>query len=106
MNGHGGAHNKAKTILKKSMTMAFYSEEEQLCLESDVVLGASLLQVRDGMWFSRNESPYNTALQPIAFTSKSLTNTDTSYINTERKALGIPHGPEKLHYYSFPTRSV
>ena len=37
--------------------MEFYNEKEQLYLETDAMvvgLGASLLQVRDEMWFLRN----------------------------------------------------
>ena len=33
---------------------------------------ASLLQMRDGMWFQRKEAPDSAALWPIAFASKSL----------------------------------
>ena len=48
----------------------------KLNLETDALgvgLGISLPQVKDRMQFSRNETPDNAALQPIAFTSKSLT---------------------------------
>ena len=42
--------------------MAFYNEKELLYLEVDALglgLRASLLQVRAGMWFQRNEAPNN-----------------------------------------------
>ena len=45
-------YNRAK--VKKNATIMFYNEKEQLYLETDILcvgLGASLLQVRDGMWF-------------------------------------------------------
>ena len=46
--------------------MAFYNEKEQLYLETEYVsvvsLGASLLNMRNGMQFPRNEAPDNTAL--------------------------------------------
>ena len=44
----------------KNATMAFYSEKLQFNLEIDASgagQGASLLQVRDRMWFPRNEGP-------------------------------------------------
>ena len=69
-----------KAIIKKDDTIAFYNEKAQLYLETDVLamgLWASLLQVRDGMWFPRKEAPDNAALQPIAFVSKSLSSADT-----------------------------
>ena len=54
--------------------MAFCNEKEQLYLETNVLgVGASLLQIWDGMQFSWNEAPDNAALQSIAFGSKSLT---------------------------------
>ena len=43
----------------------------------------------------RNEVPDNAALQAIAFISKTLISMETCYSNTEREALGIPHGLEK-----------
>ena len=42
--------------------MAFYNEEEQLCLETDasgVGIGAIFLQVRGGIQIPRNEAQYN-----------------------------------------------
>ena len=48
-----------------SVVMAFYIEKDQLYLEKDascVSLGASFLQMRDGMWFPRNEAPNNAVL--------------------------------------------
>ena len=50
--------------------MVFYNEKEQLYLETNA-LGASLLQVRDSIWFLRNEAPNSAALLPMEFVSKS-----------------------------------
>ena len=59
--------------------MKFY-RKEQPYLEVDasgVILGAGLLQVRDKMQFPEDEAPDNSALRPIALTSKNLTNSKT-----------------------------
>ena len=55
---------------------------------SSVGLGTSLLQKRDGMWFTRNETPTNATLWPKVFVSKSLTSAETHYSNIDREALG------------------
>ena len=60
--------------------MAFYNEKEQLYLKigaEGVRLGKILLYTSKGMWFQRNEVPYNAALQPITFTSKGPANTES-----------------------------
>ena len=44
------------------------------------------------MQFPKDEAPHNTALQPIAFTSKSLNSVHTLYSNIKRDALGIIRG--------------
>ena len=66
--------------MKKSASMAFYQEREELYMEtnpSDEGLGAHLLQVRNRMWFPQNEAPVKTTLQPIVLASKSLTIAET-----------------------------
>ena len=55
--------------------------------EPGVSVGTSFLQVRDKMLFPRNEALGNAVPQPIRFTSKSLTNTETYHSSLERKAL-------------------
>ena len=42
-------------------------------------LRETLLQVRNGMWFPRDETPDNAVLCPIAFASKSLISAETQY---------------------------
>ena len=56
-------------------------------MESDalgVSLGASILHVRDRMWFPRNEAPVNAAMQSIVFTSEILTSAETCYSNMDK----------------------
>ena len=61
-------------------------------LESDasnVDLRKSLLNMRDGMQFPKNETPSNMALWQVAFTRKILTSVENCYSNIEREALVI-----------------
>ena len=65
---------QSQNIIKKNATMVFYNEKEQLYLETDasgVGLGASVLHMRDRMWFPRNEAPDRSVLWQIVFASKS-----------------------------------
>ena len=69
--------------------MKFYDTSRPLYLETDASsfgLGARFLQVRDGM--NNERIPDNASLCPIAFTSKSLSNTEQHYNNIEQEALG------------------
>ena len=55
----------------------YNEKEQQLYMETDVSgVGLGAVQVRDVMWFSRNEAHDNAALWPISITSKSLTSID------------------------------
>ena len=47
------------------------------------------------------DCPHDGAPGNTAFAIKSLSSTETRYNNIEREALGILHGLEKFHYYSF-----
>ena len=66
-----------------------------------VVVRAGLLQVRDRIQFSRNETPDNAALKPIVFVSKGLTQTESQYSNIERETLDILHFLQNFHNYCF-----
>ena len=55
-------------------------------LETDasrVSLGAALLQLCDNTTWQKGMAPENTILQPIMFTSKSLTGAEWRYSNIE-----------------------
>ena len=83
--------------------MAFY-EKEELYLETDALgmgLGASLLQVKDGMWFPGNKASDIAVIWPITFVNKSLTSAKNQHNLIDRKALGIQHGLENFHYCCF-----
>ena len=93
----------------KNTTMAFLSKKEQVYVKRDVLgvsLIASPLQLRDDMWFPRNEVPDHVVLWPLAFASKCLTGAEKCYSNIEREAIDILHGLEKFHYYCFTMTSA
>ena len=69
--------------------MSFDNKKEVISGNGCLGVGqeANFLQVRDGMCFPGNKVPYNAMLQPIFFTSKSLTFSEIHYSNMEREAL-------------------
>ena len=75
---------KAETVIKKNAAMAFYSQKEQLYLETNalgVSLGAGLVQVRDRPQYPKNDAPDSATLWPVIFVSKRLTSGETHYSN-------------------------
>ena len=88
-------YDKTKSLIKADACMEFYDETKSLYLETDasgIGLGAALIQTRDGSSCLKDSIPNNTILQPIVFTSKSLTCAECRYSNIENEALGILHG--------------
>ena len=66
---------KVKNIIRQDACIKFYDASKSLYLETDTYgmrLGASLLQVRDGMNCGLDKVPDNTALHSNALTRKSL----------------------------------
>ena len=66
--------------------MKFYDADRLLYLETDISgigLGAGLLQVMDGMNCRQEKIPDNAILQPIAFTSKTLSSAEWHDRNIE-----------------------
>ena len=64
-NTYQNIHDKTKDFIKNNATVAFYNEKEQQYWERDVSsagLGTSLLQMRDGMVFPRDEAPNSAVL--------------------------------------------
>ena len=109
-NTYQKLYKSAKVIIRKDASMKFYNEREKLYLEintSGVRLGAGLPQTRERMCFPKGEEPDNSALWPIAYTSKSLISAKIYYNYNERDALHILHSIEKFHHYCFiPNISV
>ena len=81
--------------------MKFYNEKEKQYLEIDVSgvsFKAGPLQVRETMQFPKDRAHDNSALQQIAFASKSLTRAETGCSNIKKR-----YTPwiRKIHYYCF-----
>ena len=95
---------KAKSLITVDICMKLYNDTKLLYLEtnaSGLGLGAALLQLHDNTTCQKGMAPDNAILCPIAFASKSLTGADWRYSNIEQETLGILHGLEKFHHYSF-----
>ena len=88
-NTYQKPYKRAKSLIKKDAFTTFYNEKDQLYPEIamlGVSLRASLLQVRDGMQFLKDEAPNNRQPQPIAFTSRSLTSVETWLSNIKGRS--------------------
>ena len=99
-----GLYDKGTHIIRLDACMEYYGVSNSLFLETDASggsLGASMLQIRDGMNCRWDEISDNKAFFPIAFSSKSLSSTEWWYSNVEWEALGILHGLQKFHHYCF-----
>ena len=70
---------------------------------SGIGLGTGLLQVRDGMKCTHDDTLDNTLLQQIDFASKSLSSAEQCYSNIEQEALGILHKLGKFNHHCFVT---
>ena len=97
-------YERAKSLVKEEKCTKYYNIRKPLYLETDawgLGLGATLLQARDDLNCGYDEVLGNTMLWPIAFTSKSLSNTEWLYNNIEKEAPRILHGLEKFNHYCF-----
>ena len=68
-------YNKAKRLITKNACMKFYDASKPLHLQTDasgIDLGASLMQMWEGMNCRCEEVPNNVALHSVVFASKSL----------------------------------
>ena len=81
---------KIKSQLQKALLrpLRYYDQSKPATLQCDASLkGLGACIIQDG--------------QPIAFASKSLTDTKTHYVNIERELLAIVYGCEKFHTYLY-----
>ena len=87
---HQKAFDTLKNLLTDSQVMAHYdpSAPTQLRVDaSPVGLGAVLTQTQDGV------------TRPIAYASRTLSNVERRYSQTEKEALAVVWGYEKCHLY-------
>ena len=85
---HQKAFQKTKEAICRDVTLAYFDPKKEVVLEVDAStqgLGAALMQ--EG--------------QPIAFASKSLTDTERRYANIEREMLAVVYACEKFHAYVY-----
>ena len=88
---HEKCFQELKRTVSEDSVLAFYDQSTPITLEVDSSikgLGVALLQ--------RNK--------PVAFASKTLTQTQANYSNIEREALVLVHGVQRLHTYLYGKR--
>ena len=86
------AFEELKKRIAQHSTLAYFcaSAETRLVVDaSPVGLGAVLLQRRDGMF------------RPVEYASRSLTDVERRYSQTEREALAVVWGCERFHIYLY-----
>jgi hypothetical protein len=82
------AFNKMKELISQSPVLAFFDHNKPVTLECDASkhgIGAAIMQ--DG--------------RPVAYTSKTLTQTESGYANIEREMLAILYGCKRFHQYVY-----
>ena len=85
---HDKAFNRVKSLICKETTLTYFDQEKETTIHVDASgrgLGAVLTQ--NG--------------KPIAFASKSLTETEQRYANIERELLAVVFGCERFHTYVY-----
>ena len=82
------AFESVKDMITNSPTLAYYNPQKELILENDACdygLGSVLLQ--EG--------------KPVAFASRSLSETEQRYAPIEKEMLAVVYGLEKFHHYTY-----
>ena len=82
------AFETVRSMLTNAPVLAFYDPKKELRLENDASeygLGSALMQ--EG--------------KPVAYASKTLTETEKSYAQLEKEMLAVTFGLEKFHHYTF-----
>jgi predicted Fe-S protein YdhL (DUF1289 family) len=85
---HDAAFEKIKSMVTTAPLLKFYNPEEELTIQCDASekgLGAALMQ--NG--------------QPIAFTSRALTDAETRYAQIEKEMLAVVYALQKFDQYAY-----
>jgi len=91
--------NALKVTLTNAPVLAYYDPNKRLKISTDASkdgLGAVLLQAEGDSW------------KPVAYPSRSMTETETRYAQIEKECLGLSYGLQKCHCYVYglPTFTV
>ena len=85
---HNKAFNDLKAAITSSETLAYFNPKKDIVIQTDASkqgLGSTLFQ--DG--------------RPVAYASKTLTETEQNYANIEREMLAIVFALERFHHYCY-----
>ncbi len=92
--GHGQAFDKIKRLLTSNTIMAYFDQQKETELITDaspVALSAILFQ----------KTPRQNNRKVVAYTSRSLSDVESRYSQTEKEALAIVWAIERLHLYLY-----
>ena len=82
------AFNKVKELITNAPVLTFYHPSKELVLENDASeygLGSALFQ----------------SGKPVAYASRTLTDTEKRYAQIEKEMLAVTFGLEKFHHYTY-----
>ena len=82
------AFNAVKKLITNTPVLAYYDPHKELVLENDASeygLGSAMCQ----------------GGRPIAYASRSLTETEPRYAQIEKEMLAVTYGLEKFHHYTY-----
>ena len=85
---HKQAFNRLKDAISSTDVLAYYDPAKPATIQTDASkrgLGATVLQ----------------DCRPVAYASKSLTETESNYANIEREMLAVVFGLERFHHYAY-----
>ena len=104
---HLKSFNLIKKLIAENVSLRYYNPKKKLYIEVDARgtgIGAQLLQTSDDFTDSKlppDGIPIPEHLQPMAFSDKTLTQTERNYANNEHEMLAVIHGLERFHTYTF-----
>ena len=85
---HDQEFRKVKDLICRETTLAYFDPNKESVLQVDSSLrGLGVVLMQEG--------------RPIAFASKSLTDTESRYANIERELLAVVYGCERFHTYLY-----
>ena len=90
---HQDAFDKLKQALVSAETLAYYNPKA----ETRIIVDASPV----GLGAIMSQKQGDGSFKPVAYASRSLTDVEKRYSQTEREALGIVFGCEKFHIYVY-----